>query len=111
MHTNWQQMLRNLIVGYFSDQGAEAGLKEAAVVSAAQESVYRDYISALQAGIESAARGENEVLRIVRPVKRLKDPAEAKAYLEDVLSRFRALHDETVQARAATPWPGDRGGT
>jgi len=111
MYENWQQILMDLIVGYFSDEGAEAGLKQAAVVSVARESLYHDYVAALEAGIESAGRGESDVLRIVRPVKLLKDPAAAKVYLEWVLSRFQTLYDETVKARAATPWPGDQGGT
>lgn len=110
MHSSWQDVLGDFL-SYFGDQSIAVGLGEAVVVGIAKESLYQDYVSALEAGIASAARGERDVLRFLRPLMLIEDPAEARAYLEAVLARFRTLYDETVKARAATPWPGDQGGT
>ncbi len=102
----WQDTLGNFL-SYFGDQRLEDGLKEAVTVAIARESVHREYITALEAGIASAARGERDVIEFLWSMMLIDDPAEAKIYLEEVLAKYLALYDEAQKKNAGLRRPSD----
>jgi hypothetical protein len=89
----WQTVLGGLLEAFFSDDAIPDGAAHLASAARAGPEFYRLYLSALDAGIQAASRGEPEVLSIVAASCYVTDLSDAKSLLESIRAEYVAQYE------------------
>lgn len=96
---SWQTILQEILNGYFGDQTIEEGVTEMIFVTESNLDYHQSYLSALEAGIEAASQGQQEVVRFIMDsyAWHIKDTVEAREFLERLRSEYIAQYDAATR--------------
>lgn len=105
LEEQWQENLSDLLNGYFGCQSLEVGVKEMIFVTKWHQDYHQRYISAIEAGIAAADRGDIQVIAIIRHswARFVDNTEESKQFLEELSSEYNIQYDIAIRSIPIKP--------
>src|SRR5687767_2027346 len=101
-----REELRQVLLGYFGDQSLETGVRELVGVSVGHPACHQRYRTALEAGLQAARAGDQDVYPIVREIRAyLRDMAAVANAIEEILRAYD--HALCGESQGVSGLPGE----